>query len=159
GWVSMSTFDQASLFQLDAKLNSIRKLLDQGEEHGTIADQVLKAIESVEGPLIHAGWKNNQLVRGNWRKFWKEHKSVATAHFPELVHPDLLNQEAAAAFFAVFVEMVRLAMDANTNYRKQKYADQLSAALRDYLSLRGYDVERPTQSTRKRSTERGEGRA
>jgi hypothetical protein len=121
---------KAALQALDGELARLLGSLCQSppEPYGTVASRALGIIRDVEGKLVHQRWEAS----------WDRDESVAWGLFGDVNH-----DEQSKALHAVFVEVIRYVRSATTPYRQQQYIVQLTDALREYLSLRGYPVPAP----------------
>lgn len=133
------TLDRQSQFALDGKFQKLRKLIDDGEEHGTCAARVQSILTSDHAnKLLYT--KKEGIEGTAWEVYWRREQKIAWAKFAN--DDGKLNQEAKALLSLFEVMMSYVWWEGPPN-GKDKCKEQLRKALSSYLWWRGDYVPSP----------------
>ncbi len=130
--------------KVDGQLEEVLKLLNSSPPYGTVASRVRRFVQDHAFPDIGPG----SVFVPQWETDWKEE----SVRFPKgqppfdpryVVVAEGLEPAQKQALCSVCEAMLRLLFDSGVAYHKEKHLAGLTEALREYLSLRGYDVTIP----------------
>jgi excisionase family DNA binding protein len=130
--------------KVDGQLEEVLKLLNSSPPYGTVASRVRRFVEDHAFSDIGPG----SVFVPQWETDWKEE----WVRFPKgqppfdaryVVVAEGLEPAQKQALCSVCEAMLRLLFDSSAAYHKEKHLAGLREALREYLSLRGYDVTIP----------------